>query len=235
MNLGADAYAIPGNPEKNKIVALVPGTKAAAVTGAIRGKIPFRTRLAVREVTLDMPSAMDWIVTGLFPGAKRTLDRFHVTKNVPEDVQSVRMRIKTLIKDGELAREDQCKIERKRHVPGRLGNDETRLDSITRLRYQLFKRRTDWNECQHERWEVLKKHGEFADIVAAYGVLEEFYSTYDSEGTREEVRILWEKWFRKISGYESVKELQNAGRMIKNHLEGVLNYFDHRSTNAFAE
>lgn len=189
----------------------------------------------MREVTLDMSPTMDFIVGELFPQAKRTLDRFHVTKNILEDIQSIRMRIKTIIKSEELEKEEQCKIDRKKYIPKKLENSETKLDFITRLRYQLFERRKDWGEYQTKRWEVLKQHSEFDKIRVAYELLEKFYEIYDSKITREEARLLWSDWFRVISQHESIKELQNAGRTIKNHLEGILNYFGERFTNAFTE
>lgn len=192
-------------------------------------------RLKVREITLDMSTSMEWIVMQLFPQAKRTLDRFHVTKNVLEDIQAIRMRAKTRIKDEELEKEDECKIERKKYIPKKLQNNETRLEFITRLRYQLFERRKDWSEFQQKRWEVLLRYEEFHEIRVAYELLEQFYVIYDSNISQEEARLLWNDWFRAISCYESIKELQNSGRMVKNHLGGILNYFDHRSTNAFAE
>lgn len=182
-----------------------------------------------------MSMAMDSIAMQLFPQAKRTLDRFHVTKNVLEDIQAIRMRAKTRIKDEELELEDVCKKERRKYIPKKIQNSETRLEFITRLRYQLFERRKDWSEFQQRRWEVLLKHEEFYEIKVAYELLEQFYVIYDSHITQEAARLLWNDWFRAISHYESIKELQNAGRMVKNHLEGILNYFDHRSTNAFAE
>lgn len=182
-----------------------------------------------------MSPTMDFIVGELFPQAKRTLDRFHVTKNVLEDIQSIRMRLKTLIKDEELQKEEQCKIDRKKYIPKKLQNGESRLEFITRLRYQLFERRKDWGEYQIKRWEVLKIHPEFDQIRVSYELLEKFYEIYDSKISREKARLLWIDWFQRISQYEYIKELQNAGRTVKNHLEGILNYFGARSTNAFAE
>jgi len=195
------------------------------VTEAIRNEISFEERLNVREVTLDMSPTMDFIVNELFPQAKRTLDRFHVTTNVLEDIQSIRMRIKTLIKSEELEKEEQCKIDRKKYIPRKLENGESRLDFITRLRYQLFERRKDWSEYQIQRWEVLTKHTEFDEIRISYQLLEKFYEIYDAKISKEEARILWYSWFQEISVYECITELQNAGRTIKNHLEGILNYF----------
>jgi len=195
------------------------------VTEAIRNEISFEERLNIREVTLDMSPTMDHIVNELFPQAKRTLDRFHVTTNVLEDIQSIRMRIKTLIKSEELEKEEQCKIDRKKYIPRKLENGESRLDFITRLRYQLFERRKDWSEYQIQRWEVLKIHTEFYEIQVSYEIIEKFYEIYDSHISREEAKPLWNEWFQRISQYESIRELQNAGRTIKNHLEGILNYF----------
>jgi transposase len=235
VNLGGDVYTLISNPEINKIIACIPGTKVSPIVEAVSKQIPYADRLKVREITLDMSMAMDSIAMQLFPQAKRTLDRFHVTKNVLEDVQAIRMRAKTRIKDEELELEDVCKKERRKYIPKKLQNSETKLEFITRLRYQLFERRKDWSEFQQKRWEVLLKHEEFYEIMVAYELLEQFYTIYDSPITQEIARPLWNDWFRKISRYESIKELQNSGRMIKNHLEGILNYFDHRSTNAFAE
>ena len=235
VNLGGDVYTLISNPEKNKIIACIPGTKVSPIVEAVSKQIPYEDRLKVREITLDMSMAMDSIAMQLFPQAKRTLDRFHVTKNVLEDIQAIRMRAKTRIKDEELEKEDECKKGRKKYSPKKLQNSETRLEFITRLRYQLFERRKDWSEFQQKRWEVLLRHEEFYEIRIAYESLEQFYVIYDSDITQEVARPLWNDWFRAISHYESIKELQNSGRMVKNHLEGVLNYFDHRSTNAFAE
>jgi len=182
-----------------------------------------------------MSNTIDCIATELFPQAKRTLDRFHVTTNVLEDIQAIRIRIKTIIKDEELQKEDKCKIDRVKYIPKKLENNETRLDFITRLRYQLFKRRKDWNACQIRRWEILKIHHEFDEIRIGYEMLERFYFIYDSGITRKEAMPLWMAWLKRISRYESIKELQNTGRTIQNHLYGILNYYDDRSTNAFAE
>ncbi len=58
-----------------------------------------------------MSPTMDFIVRELFPQAKRTLDRFHVTTNILEDIQAIRTRIKTLMKDEELKKEERRKID----------------------------------------------------------------------------------------------------------------------------
>jgi transposase len=81
----------------------------------------------------------------------------------------------------------------------------------------------------------LHRHDEFSEIRVGYEILERFYEIYDLEISRAEAKPLWEQWFKRIGAHESIKELQNAGRTVKNHLDGILNYFEKRSTNAFAE
>ena len=120
------------------------------------------------------------------------------------------MRIKTIIKDEELKIEDQCKIDRKKYIPRKLENSESRLDFIKRLHYQIFKRRKDWNEFQVNRRETLKKHNEFNDIKIGYEILERFYEIYDSEISREKAKPLWNDWLKRISQYEHIIELQNS-------------------------
>jgi transposase len=235
LNICGDVYTIIGNPEINAIVACLPGTKAKPIIEVFSAGVPYDARLAVKEITLDMSNSMDWMAAELFPQAKRTIDRFHVTGNVLEDAQAVRMRIKTMIKEEELSKEELCRIERRRYVPKKLGNGETRLEFVSKLRYQLFKRRKDWNGNQEKRWVELPKHPEFAELSVTYEVVAEFYRIYDSDVPRVSAKPLWDEWFRKISRFENIRELQNAGRTVKNHLEGVLNYFDNRNTNAFAE
>jgi len=235
ISLRGQVYTILANPEKNTIVACIPGIKATPIIERISEEIPYETRLQVGEVTLDMSPTMDSIVTELFPQARRTLDRFHVTKNVLEDIQAIRTRIKTHIKDEELKKEEQCKIDRKKYIPKKLENRETRLDFITRLRYQLFERRKDWNEHQILRWNTLCKYTEFDELRISYELLEQFYELYDSPLSREQAEPLWREWLRRISKQEHIKELQNTGRMIQNHLGGILHYFGKRNTNAFAE
>ena len=235
LDLCWDVHTILSNPDKDKIVACIPWIKAKFITESIWNKIPFADRLEVKEITLDMSNAMDWIARGLFPQSKRTLDRFHVTWNVLEDIQAIRIRIKTIIKDEELKIEDQCKIDRKKYIPKKLENDESRLDFVKRLHYQIFKRRKDWNEFQIKRWETLKLHDEFYDVKIGYEILEKFYEIYDKEISRVKAKVLWNNWLKRISGHEQIIELQNVGRTISNHLEWILNYFDNRSTNAFAE
>lgn len=235
LDLSWEIHTILSNPDKNKIVACIPWIKAKFVTEAIWSRLPFADCLKVKEITMDMSNTMDWIARELFPQAKRTLDRFHVTWNVLEDIQSIRIRIKTLVKDEELKIEDQCKIDKKKYIPRKLENDESRLDFIKRLRYQIFKRRKDWNKYQNKRWEVLKLHSEFYDIKIGYEMLEKFYGIYDSKISRDKARKMWNNWFKRLSQHENIIELQNSWRTVSNHLEWILSYFDNRSTNGYAE
>ncbi|MEA3387511.1 MAG: transposase [Patescibacteria group bacterium] len=65
----------------------------------------------VKEIAIDMSKTMNLIVSNLFHSAIRTYDRFHIMKNVLDDLQAIRTRIKTKYKDEDFERRNQCKID----------------------------------------------------------------------------------------------------------------------------
>ena len=165
----------------------------------------------------------------------QVVDRFHVMKNVLWDIQAVRIRIKTWITKEELDLETQAKIEKRKYYPKKYRlnetHSETKKELITRLRYQLFKRQKDWSKNQKNRWDVIKKVEDFEEIIFSYGIVSDLFKIFDEEKNS----ITFQEWFTKISKRENIIEMQNSWRMIQNHLVRIMNYFNNRFTNAFAE
>jgi len=178
---------------------------------------------------------MEWIARELFPQARQVVDRFHVMKNVLWDIQAVRMRIKTKIIKEELDLETQAKIEKRRYKSKkyRLSEKhfETKKELITRHRYQLFKRKIDWNENQINRSNIIKKLEVFEEIIFSYEIIFDLFNIFDEEKNA----LTFNQWFTKISTREDIIEMQNSWRMIQNHLDRIINYFSYKFTNAFAE
>jgi len=54
---------------------------------------------------------MQKIIKELFTSASLVLDRFHVMKILLDDLQSIRIRLKTKFKDLENQRRDECKMD----------------------------------------------------------------------------------------------------------------------------
>jgi len=68
-----------------------------------------------------------------------------------------------------------------------------------------------------------------------YEKIEKIFEIYDSKFTVEQAKEAFIKWFSESSKLDFITELQNTGRMIKNHFDRILNYFTSRLTNGYAE
>jgi hypothetical protein len=77
---------------------------------------------------------------------------------------------------------------------------------ITRLRYQLFKRKKDWNDTQIDRWEVVKKLEDFQDIIYSYEIISDIFDIFDQEKNA----LSFSQWFTKVSKIENIIEMQNS-------------------------
>ena len=83
---------------------------------------------------------------------------------------------------------------------------ETKKELVTRLRYQLFKRQTDWNNTQKNRWNTIKKLKEFQDIIYSYEIISDLFDIFDQEINA----LSFQEWFTKISKLENIIEMQNS-------------------------
>ena len=236
-NINWEVYTIFSNPDlKDSLIWIIPWTKSKVVCDLVCNKSKLSDRLIVKEIALDMASNMEWVARDLFPQAVQVVDRFHVMKNVLDDIQAVRIRIKTKIIKEDLDLETQAKIDkikygsRKYFINSKLY--ETKKELITRLRYQLFKRKKDWNETQNNRWEVIKKIDIFQEIIKSYEIISDLFDIFDNNN---DSLNSFQKWFSKISKLENIIEMQNSWRMVQNHLARILNYFNNWFSNAFAE
>jgi transposase len=57
-----------------------------------------KRRESIVEVCCDMSATMELIISIVFPNASIVTDRFHMMKNVLEDIGAIRTRAKTAIK-----------------------------------------------------------------------------------------------------------------------------------------
>jgi hypothetical protein len=83
---------------------------------------------------------------------------------------------------------------------------ETKKELITRLRYQLFQRKKDWNETQNNRWEVVKTLEDFQEIIYSYEIISDLFDIFD----KADNALSFPQWFTKISKLENIVEMQNS-------------------------
>lgn len=236
-NLCWELYTIISNPKLwwKWLVWIIPWVRANEIKKFILLHSTEKQRAIVKEIALDMANTMQNIASWVFPCCLQVIDRFHVMKNILEDMSALISKNKTLIKEAYLEKLELAKIERRKPNHQIYANKETKLELISRWRYQLLKRRKDWNLNQYLRWDCIKLIPWFEEITAMYEQIEKIFEIYDSKITVEQARYQFNKWFTAISKLDFITELQNAWRMIKNHFDRILNYFSNRLTNGYAE
>jgi len=195
-------------------------------------KIAMRERLKVEIITLDMSSAMDWIVRACFPNTKKVIDRFHAQKLVTEALQEMRVeeRWKAIDEENELIQ--KCRNEKINYSPFTYSNGDTKKQLLARGRHLLFKPQSKWSDSQKERAIIL--FAEFPGLKEGYELSMMFRAVYEYSKTKEEAKIKLDNWYSKVEE-KGFKSFITAMESVRNHEGWILNYFPERSTNASAE
>lgn len=238
-NIGGEAYTILSNKETGKIALMAMSTKAH-ILADILFKVPDAIRRKVDTISKDLAEGYDWIARGLFSGAMRIADKFHVTKLALEALQDVRIRHRQEILSEERKAEKGAKKEEgKKYKPPPLKqykNGETIKEILARSRYLLFRFEEQWTEVQAERAAILFEL--FPEIKTAHSVICAFRNFYKckvgEENSMETARKSLYKWYDKAKEGK-LAEILNFMATVKHHQPDILAYFVHGHTNAFAE
>lgn len=216
---------------RGSLIAMIQGTKAKDIA-FILNKIPLSERQAVKEITMDFCPSMEIAAREVFPNAHLVADRFHAQQLTSEAVQIMRIaeRWKAIKQENQAV-----KKSRKQHQlyhPQIYSNGDTKKQLLARSRYLLFKSENQWTASQKERAVIL--FAEFPKLQRAYHLSMMFRSFYEHAQNREEAQGRLNDWYAKVEekGYD---DFITAAEYIKLHESMILNYFQHRSTNAGAE
>lgn len=230
-----ELYTIVTNKQakgrQGAIVAMAHGTKASEIWPILQ-RISEEKRLAAEEVTLDMAGSMDIIVGNSFPEAAQVIDRFHAQKVVSEAVQEIRieLRKKAIKQENEAIK--KARAEQRRYRPTEYRNGDTKKQLLARSRYLLFKSGGQWTENQKNRAAILFE--QFPEIKNAYELSLGFRAFYEHSQNRFDAKKNLDKWYEKIKE-KNIEAFIIAAETIRLHEATILNYFNHRSTNASAE
>ena len=84
-------YTIISNRETSKI-ALMADTPRTSELRQVLSRFSVKTMMKVESVTRDMAPNYDWLARTNFPNAYQVADKFHVLREILEQLQSVRVR-----------------------------------------------------------------------------------------------------------------------------------------------
>ena len=217
--------------KKGALVAMIKGTQSETVR-AILEKIPLRKRNPVTEITLDMAATMEKIARYSFPKASLVTDRFHVQKLAYDAVQEMRIRYRWEAIDQENKEIELSKETRQKYIPYILENGDTLKQLLARSRYILFKPQSKWTPSQWRRGEILFER--YPALEQAYHLSLQLGSVYHTSKSKGVAFTKLAQWYDKVekAGFAS---FGIVARSVEAHYKNILNYFDHRSTNASAE
>ncbi len=216
---------------KGAIVAMIDGTKAEDII-TVLNKLPRRIRWRVREVTMDMAANMEYVVKICFPKASRVTDRFHVQQLAYDAVQELRIKYRWEALDRETIEIHIAKVNGRKYNPPILSNGDTLKQLLARSRYLLFKKPTDWTASQKVRAEILFEL--YPDLKKAYHFSLQLGAIYHQTKDKAVAFTKLAKWYDRVDN-SGILAFGTISRTIQSHYLTILNFFDHRSTNASAE
>lgn len=224
-----ELYTLLTNKDTGKLIALMEGTKAAEIVMKLTEHLPVEKRIAVEEITLDMDTGFEWVTNQCFMNAEKIVDRFHVQKLVAECMQALRIaeRQKFLA-----ARRAARLMKAPMPTEHPYENGDTPRELLARSRYLLFKPSSSWTNRQKERAAILFR--EHPDIQTAYELNQQLKRLFDKSMDRGTAAILLRQWCGDCD-LSGIPEMEDAAATVLRHEGRILNFWNNRSTNAFAE
>ncbi len=162
---------------------------------------------AIRVVSMDMWRPYRSFVEQHLPQARIVADRFHVMKQLNEQLTKARRKIQ------------------------READPETQA-ALKGSRWLLVRSRAELSDEQEQQLQqVLAAH---YDLRVAYLLKEEFHLIFERIHDQEQARRFLNAWICKVR-YTRNRYLLDFVKTLHNWFEQILNYFDERISNGFVE
>lgn len=228
-------YTILSNRETSKIALMASTLKVSELNECMR-KFPIRSRMNVKSITRDLAPSFEWLARTNFMNAYHVADKFHIIREVLEQLQSRRIRHRQEILS--LERKSNRSVQENLILHERCQNGDTLRQLLHRSRGLLYKREEEWTHEQAERaielftkYPDLKKTYKYCQMIRSwYAPIRPRYSKKKFQTKRAKLEAIIEK------GKESkVEEIINIACYLEKHKAAVVNYFYRRESNAKAE
>jgi transposase len=161
----------------------------------------------VEVLCADMWDAYHEAGAVLLPKAKRVVDRFHVMKNLNDALSKARRNI-----------QNQA--------------DEATKALLKGCRWWLVKNRENLDE--DDLVDLERALTASAELKACYQLKEDFRDWFNQASDRENAEKWLTEWIGRVEA-SSFRALKAFVKTLKNWKEAILNYFDGRHSNGFAE
>jgi transposase len=219
-----------GVQNKKSVIAIINGTEAKTIQGVLE-KIPLATRDKVKEVSMDMARNMNLASKNCFPNSKSVIDRFHVVRLVMDALQHLRVKLRWKAIEEENIAIQQAKEKGEKYHPDILSNGDTLKELLVRSRYLLYKLEEEWTVNQSIRAKLLFE--KYPALQSVYHLTLSFRRLYRTVHKVDAISR-FNDWKHTAIDMK-IEEFNTVVYSIEHHLDGILNFFDNRSTNAYAE
>jgi transposase len=180
---------------------------------------------------MDMARNMGHAIKTCFSNSSIVIDRFHVVRLIMDAMQHVRITLRWEAIEQENIAIKQAKDKGEKYNPEILSNDDTLKELLARSRYLLCKFEKDWTENQARRASLLFE--KYPTLHKAYKLTLQFRNIYETKKLEDATNQL-DKWKENVIASE-IKEFNTVMNSLDYHSKNILNFFNDRSTNAYAE
>jgi transposase len=165
----------------------------------------------IEEVSMDLWIPYKTVVEELMPNAQVVADRFHVMKQINQELDSRRKQEKRAA--------EKLKTKKIR---------EPKIKAIKNSKYPLLKRKENLNETEKEKLEEIRKV--LPELGIIYEEKEKFIDIFDSKITSDSAFWKLLEWTE--SAY---KYFPKSCQTIKRWINEIVSYFDNRTTQGTVE
>ena len=202
---GQDYISVMNDLDKGRVLEVTPGRDVQSGCELWR-TLPEEQRSQVKAVAIDMSAGFEAAARQEAAQAQIVYDKFHVSKSLNEAVDKVRKEEhRHLSKEGD----QRLKGSRQLWLYNPVNLDEERMEGFQKLLAENLKTSRAW---------IVK---------------ENFSGFWDQEGTWQ-----GEQYFRAWYSHAvrtRLAPIKKVAKSLKRHIEGLLNYFTHRISNAMSE
>lgn len=207
---GKNYAAVLVDLEKRKPIALLEKRNKEIIAKYLMG-LGLEILNQIEEVSIDLWVPYKSLVEELMPNAQVVADRFHVMKQINEELDSRR------------------KLEKRRIE--KIKNSSKRkqgLEGITHSKYPLLKKKENLGETEKEKLEEVRKVA--PELIRIYEEKEKLREIFESKITRDEAFDKMVEWTE-----SSHKYFPKSCQTIKRWIDEILSYFDNRTTQGVVE
>lgn len=168
----------------------------------------------IEEVSIDLWLSYKNLVKELMPSAEVVADRFHVMKQINQELDEQRRAEKRAV---EAQKNKKQKAEK-----------EAKLEVLKRSKYSLLKNEKDLTETQKIKLEAIKE--KFPNLKKMHELKEEFRKIYETSENPTEGMLSISEWLAKSSSV-----FTKSCQTIRNWFGEIISYFERRTTNGVVE